>query len=234
MRSLIAIVVGMALAVALLWRAIPELEARGETASSPEAPRRERLPGAGLWSGSGDEAPASEPGDVRGDPAALAYVNAMRDRDFDRVIELTGWMREYLSREQAVSSGPDAAEGARGRLMTRLAKRDMEANCLTPEGVPDKYVFAPGVEVRVIAKDPGRADLDKPVRSRTWFEVTFPHRGTALADGRDRPIRSIIVGVNVSGDGQVLKAGVAGNVELDLASVSFNWNNAGRVSHGAR
>jgi len=45
----------------------------------------------------------------------------------------------------------------------------------------------------------------------------------ALRDEAGRPIRSIVVGVDVSLDGCIVKAGILGNVELDRESIALDW-----------
>ena len=45
----------------------------------------------------------------------------------------------------------------------------------------------------------------------------------ALRDEAGRPIRSIVVGVDVSPDGCIVKAGILGNVELDRESIALDW-----------
>jgi len=53
--------------------------------------------------------------------------------------------------------------------------------------------------------------------------VSYPAPTQSLKDENGTPIKWLRVGVNVSADGYVLKAGVIGNLEIDFESISYNW-----------
>ena len=78
----------------------------------------------------------------------------------------------------------------------------------------------------------GRDDLDRPIGERVWIRVTFPRKQTAplsRADGGSRmlALRAMTVGVNVTRDNRLIaKAGVIGNLEIDMSSLSFDWTAA--------
>jgi hypothetical protein len=63
--------------------------------------------------------------------------------------------------------------------------------------------------------------LSKPVQERVWLLVTYPAADRALCDETGKAIRSIRVGVNVSPDSYVVKAGVVGNLDIDRDSISY-------------
>ena len=158
-----------------------------------------------------------------GDPAALRYVAAFQKAKWDDVIDVTCWMQERLLRVQMEHADPSARESARARLRERLDTRSLEENQLRAEGVEDQYVFTPDAVVVTVAVDEGQTKLERAVKSRTWFRVTYPARNRALRDDKGIPIRSVTVGVNVSADGFVLKSNVIGNLDIDWDSISSDW-----------
>lgn len=155
---------------------------------------------------------------------ALRYARACQSGDCDEIIGLTGWMRDRLRRSALETPGDEAQEAVRDELRARLQERTVEGNRLRPEGVEDMYVFAPGTQVEFVASDRGREDLSEVVRERVWLRVTYPAPDRALRDETGRPIRSIIVGVNVSAEGYIVKAGVLGNLDVDRDSISYAWD----------
>ena len=167
---------------------------------------------------------AAVPGDFQvSESAGIAqrYASSVQMGDCARTIELTWWMQERL--HFAIKSGEDARGSAMEDLCGSLKARMTEGNLLLPEGVEDQYVFAPLAKVEVTGLDAGRQDLVKPVVERVWMLVSYPVPTQALRDENRTPIKSLIVGVNVSTDGYVLKAGLIGNLEIDLESISYKW-----------
>ncbi len=162
------------------------------------------------------ESPVSESADI-----AQRYVSAVQARNCARAIELTWWMQERL--RFAIKSGEDAQGSAMEDLCNSLKDRTAEGNHLQLEGIEDQYVFAPLAKVEVSGLDAGRQDLVKPVVERVWMLVSYAVPTQALRDENGTPIKSLTVGVNVSADGYVLKAGVIGNLEIDFESISYNW-----------
>ena len=158
-----------------------------------------------------------------GDAAALGYVAAFQRAKWDDVIDVTCWMQERLLRVQMENADPSARESARTRLRERLDSHRLEENQLRAEGVEDQYVFTPDAVVVPVAVDAGQSKLERAVKSRTWFRVTYPERNRALRDDKGIPIRSVTVGVNVSADGFVLKSNVIGNLDIDWDSISSDW-----------
>lgn len=160
------------------------------------------------------------------DAAAKAYVDALQAGLCDPVIDRTWWIQERLEYVQR-TEGQTAAERAYEEQCEELLTRTAEGNQLTNEGIEDKYIFVPGAEIGLLKIDGGRSDLAKPVASRSWIRVTFPTEYRAPRDRAGNAIRRIRVGLNVSSDGYVLKAGVRGNVEIDWESISTAWKNQG-------
>lgn len=154
---------------------------------------------------------------------AMRYARAVQDGNCAIVIPHTAWMRERLKRALEGKNGNKAVERVRSELCDRIQRRTPEGNQLRREGVEDQYVFAPGVRLEVVREDAGRSDLEEPVKRRTWIRATFPTRPRALSDEAGRPIRSMVVGVNLSPDGCVVKANVIGNLEIDPGSLRYNW-----------
>lgn len=149
---------------------------------------------------------------------ALQYAGAVRDGDCARAIALTAWMGERL--RNARTAGADV-EAVREQLCAELQDRSLEGNRLRPEGVEDRYVFAPGVTIEFVRADAGRSDLSRPVRGRAWLRVEYPAADRALSDQTGRPLKALTVGVNVTREGYVAKAGVVGNLEIDYGSLRY-------------
>lgn len=157
--------------------------------------------------------------------AAMKYAQAFLAGDWDSVIAQTHWMQERLRRVQLESGNAEKVTAARAALKARLAERNIADNQLQSEGVEDQYVFCPGAVVEVTGVDRGRTDLGRPVAFRTWLRVTYPVRTQALRDADSVPIRSLAVGVNVTADGYVLKAGIIGNLDINRDSITY-WTAA--------
>jgi hypothetical protein len=163
---------------------------------------------------------------------ATRYAQALQENNFDAVIDMTWWMHERLRFSETSLTPPQSLAGVRGELAAGL-RRTIEGNRLRPEGIEDQYIFAPGVELDVVAADAGRNDLVKPAAERVWFRVTYPFAARAPRDEAGRPIRSLVAGVNVSQDGWILKAGVLGNLEIDWDWVSVDWVRGKEDGYGA-
>ena len=169
----------------------------------------------------GGEATATETPDSQALRIAKRYLSALQNGACAQVIELTWWMQERL--HSASDLGRDNVGAAMQDLCESIRDRTMEANRLRPAGIEDQYVFAPLAQVEVTGVDIGREDLVKPVMERVWMKVSYPVPTQALRDENGTPIKSSRVGVNVSSDEYVLKAGVIGNLEIDFESISYNW-----------
>jgi len=154
---------------------------------------------------------------------AIRYAVAMQQGNDAEVIRMTLWMKECLAHAQRCANGDGAFEAAYDRLCQGLHERAPEKSRIVPEGIEDKYLFVPGAELEVVGVDAGRTNLAKDVRERTWIRVTYPVRSRAPRDEAGEAIRSLIVGVNVSRDGYILKAAVIGNLDIDRGSFSYGW-----------
>lgn len=154
---------------------------------------------------------------------ALRYAMAHQQGRSDEIVDTTYWMKERL--EIALGPTGDRAEErrVRGHLRAMATERNAGGDILRPEGVADRYLFPPGTLVEEQRSDAGLAGLAAEVWKRDWLTVTYPNRRVALRDAQGRPIRSLLVGLNVTQDGYILKAGVVGNAEIDRASISLNW-----------
>lgn len=155
------------------------------------------------------------------DDVALQYVRAYQESDCGAVVDLTWWMKEriaYATKHQGRSEA-DVRAGLCGAAMTRSP----EGNRITPEGIEDQYIFRPGADVTFVGRDPGTEGLAKGTAQRTWLRVNFADESRAPFDSGKRPIRGLTVGVNVSEDGYILKAGIVGNLDIAHETVTTNW-----------
>lgn len=152
---------------------------------------------------------------------AQRYASAVQEGYCARAIELTWWMEERL--RLTMQNGEDTRGSTMEDLCDSLEERNAAGNRLRLEGIGDQYVFAPMSQVEVTRLDAGRQDLAKPVLQRVWMHVSYPTPTQSLKDENGTPIKSLLVGVNVSKDGYVLKAGLIGNLEIDFESISYNW-----------
>ncbi len=185
------------------------------------SPNQDFLEQQELYRRSRDGVDAADTPDSRGTRIAERYVSAYQSRACSQVIELTWWMQERL---HAVSGlGPEERGAAMADLCELVKDRSMEANRLRPLGTEDQYIFAPLAQIEVTGVDDGREDLVKPVMERVWMRVSYPVPTQALRDETGVAIKSLRVGLNVSSDEYVLKAGAIGNLEIDFESISYNW-----------
>lgn len=169
--------------------------------------------------------PVPIPMDRLGDASrvALHYARAVRDGRCDDVIAVTWWMQERLRYVEQDPGGAGELAKARDALCSELARRAQHENEIGVDGIEDRYLFQPGVTIEPVEVDEGRLDLAKSVANRTWLYLEYDRQSQAPRDVEGEPIRSLVVGVNVSTDGYVLKAGVIGNVEINWDSISRYW-----------
>ncbi len=156
-------------------------------------------------------------------PIAVEYARAFQNDAWDRIIQRTCWMQERLVHAQVEGGTPAARDTAMAQLRERLSDRRIEGNRLRPEGVEDQYVFTRDADIEPLGADEGGATLERATKDRTWFRVAYPSPATALRDEEGQPIHALTVGVSVSEDGLVLKAGVIGNLDIDPLTIDY-WN----------
>ena len=170
-----------------------------------------------LWIPPAPEELAAIPEEELNEPArrALAYAEAMLSGQCEDVAGMTWWFQERLRHLGTNAPDTDFCE--------EIRRRTPEKNQLADGGIEDQYLFVPGVEIVVIAVDTGRTDLARPVAQRTWLRVRYPMKSQALRDEIGVPIHSLRVGVNVTADGYVLKAGVLGNLDIEWDSFNYSW-----------
>lgn len=172
--------------------------------------------------------PGPEPLAVSPDcAAAMQYAYAFQQGDWDYVIDHTLWMQERLRYERSRAEDPEHIQNVRLELSQSVSNRATAGNRLLASGVEDQYVFRPEAVLELAGCDEGRDDLEQPAPVRAWIRVTFPSESKALLDESGFPIRRLFAGVNLSGDGFVLKAGVEGNLEIDWDSIVY-WAKAPR------
>ena len=157
--------------------------------------------------------------DQPSDTIAVQYALDIQKGRSTEAVNRIWWMVERLRRD----SDKNEIEETKAKLSRTLAERIKGQNILRLEGVEDKYIFCPGAGIELFDVDEGLSDLEKEVESREWLKVRYPNKSVALKDVDGKPIRSLIVGVNVSKDGYILKAGVIGNLDIDWDSISYNW-----------
>lgn len=168
-----------------------------------------------------DDAKLAEAKNSRSAQTTLNYVTAVQTGVCARAIDLTWWMQERL--QFAAQNSPDGVSTARQELCDSITARERGGNRLSSEGVEDQYVFTPMADVEVVAVEAGRQDLAKASKERVWLEVSYPIPTQALHDEKGAPIKSLRVGVSLSNDGFILKAGTVGNLEIDFDSISYSW-----------
>ncbi len=155
---------------------------------------------------------------------AMQYALAVQNRDCEEVIRLTQWMNERLTQVKSESGDLAVYEAAKEALYKRITEWDIEENQLSQEGLDDSYIFAPGATFEIIGQDTvPQEDYEQPVGGRTWLRVTYPGKQRAPRDGNGQPINCMQVGVVVSTNGKILKAGIKGNIQINYNSVSTQW-----------
>ena len=158
-----------------------------------------------------------------GTSPAMAYATAVQTGNGERVVAMTAWMQERLRHIKTTTGDAVSLEAEEAKLEGRISTRNVEDNRLGDVGVEDQYVFVPGAKLEVLGTDDGETGLAQPAEERTWIRVTYPTRSRALRDEGGIAIRSIVVGVNVSRSGLILKSSVAGNLDFEHDSISYNW-----------
>jgi hypothetical protein len=155
------------------------------------------------------------------DHPALHYAEAVQAGDCATVVRLTWWMVEYLENARARDDALDAVDRARQRLCDAIEAPGEGPQRLVAEGIEDVHLFVPGAEIEPLALEPGSNDLAKPAIECLRLRLSYPQGVAAPRDDEGRRIDSIVVGIHLSEDGYVLKAGIIGNVELDWSSIAY-------------
>lgn len=150
---------------------------------------------------------------------AERYIAGIRDGNCAQVIDLTWWMQERL-RRNAESATPQPSQVVRDELCASIQRDDPDGFKLSVEGIDDQYVLTPGIEYTIIGADEGAANLAKLPAERVWAEIRYRADESTPRDENDRAIRVLRVGINISADGYVLKAGIRGNLDIDVPSVA--------------
>lgn len=155
---------------------------------------------------------------------AIAYAEAVRDGDCETVLSRLVWVQERLDMLRAEGATETAIENESGRLCESLLTRDDDRPVLEPEGLEDKYVFMPGSTIELLGSDDGREGLARPVARRVWLNVRYASPNEAVWDANGNGISGLIVGVSVTEEGDILKAGgVIGNLEIRLDAIQYSW-----------
>lgn len=174
----------------------------------------------------------ADPGEIpltRMDRAALRYATACQETNCEVVIAMTLWMKDRLSYVRTQHGEGEEVAQARLKLCEDLSDRRTEGNQLTPEGIEDKYLFSPHATIRFAGRGEEEAGTTKMEASVVWLEVEYAEKRHAVRDRDGRPVQSLRVGVHVSPDGDIIKAGILGNTAIDWDSISYWW----LVSDGA-
>jgi hypothetical protein len=169
------------------------------------------------------DAVSETPPEAPVDDAGMRYARNVQEGDWESVMAQTVWMQERLDYAASTGGGDEARTAAIDALAEELSNRSPVEAQLLPEGVEDKYVFAPGAELAWAGQDEGQQELARPTARRTWIRVTYPVKGRALRDEANIPIKAITVGVNLTADGEVLKANIVGNLDILRESISYAW-----------
>jgi hypothetical protein len=155
---------------------------------------------------------------------AEEYVNAVQRGDCNFVIAATIWMQDRLEYVRSHAADPAAEErAAREALCADIRNLPKDRRVITDGGAEDPALLTGLSRVDFVSVDPGREDLESPVAGRVWLRVRYPSAGEAPVDEIGRPIRTIRVGLTLTPDGHVVKAGVVGNMELDDESSVVYW-----------
>jgi len=153
----------------------------------------------------------------------LRYAEAVKAGDWDEVMRRTPWIRERLEYVSVNEGGEEAKQLALSELREQFMDRSPGGveNHLRPEGVEDQYLFNAAAQLEPVAVDQGLDGLEAPVESRLWIRITYPTRELALRDMNQLPLRSLVAGVNMGADGDILKANTVGNAEIKVGSVQY-------------
>ncbi len=155
---------------------------------------------------------------------SLRYIQAVQGGEWDTVVGMTQWMQERLA--QTIEEAGDTAKATTMQdLQEQLSLDQASPAQLQVQGVEDVGVLRESAKVEYLMSDGGLQDLALEVKRRDWFRVTYPVRSQALLDDKGLPLRAVTVGVNISADDLILKSNVIGNLEIDLGTLSANWEN---------
>jgi hypothetical protein len=172
-----------------------------------------------------NEHPAPVPSSSSG-RAALSYVEAIQNEDFERIFKTTQWMQDRVERLLLRNN----SETAQREIETfyRQEKEDFFAvdfgATLTEEGIRDAQLFPPNAIVRVVDAQEGllRPILNKgdPV-NMVVLDVEYPPSATAPTAANETRIDKLQAAIYITVDGKIIKASVRGNARVVPESVFY-------------
>lgn len=162
----------------------------------------------------------------RADPG-LVYATAVRDDDCATALPMVAWMTDRL--DWTAKQGL-AVDGVRAELCGRITGVMGGPATVRNEGIDDAAVLVPSAQIEFVRVDGGLSDLGDLVSHRTWLRITYPDPHDAPRNRNGRPLKSLLAGVNIAQNGQVLKAAIIGNLELRPQAVWSEWPVAGTTS----
>ncbi|PCJ67068.1 MAG: hypothetical protein COA73_00170 [Candidatus Hydrogenedentota bacterium] len=156
-------------------------------------------------------------------PIAESYIQAYQTGNCAEITRLTWWMQERLLFLQGQTLPESEVAKAMQEFCAGIQRDHTTAHLLTVEGIADQYLLTPQCTIQILGADRGIEGLAKPTSERVWVRVNYPNQAIALRDGNSKPIKSLVIGLNISHDGYILKSGIRGNIDVDLDRILY-WN----------
>ncbi len=158
--------------------------------------------------------------------AALSYVEAIQNEDFEPIFRMTQWMQDRVKLLLLQNN----SETAQREIETfyRQEKEDFFAvdvgATLTEEGIPDAQLFPQHAIVRVVDAQEG---LSRPILNErrpvnmVTLEVEYPPSATAPTAANETRIDKLQAALYLTVDGKIIKASVRGNARVFPESVFY-------------
>jgi len=158
--------------------------------------------------------------------AALSYVEAIQEEDFERVFQMSQWMQDRVKLLLLQNNSETAQREI--EAFYRQEKEDFFAvdvgATLTEEGIADAQLLPPNAIVRVLDVQDGllRPILDKgrPV-NMVLLDVEYPPSATAPTAANETRIDTLQAAIYLTVDGKIIKASVRGNARVVPESVLY-------------
>jgi hypothetical protein len=152
---------------------------------------------------------------------AESYIRAFQAENCAEITRLTWWMQERLLFLQEQTLDETERTRALEEMCTEVRRDRTAPHLLTVEGIADQYVLTPQSTFDILGADQSTDKLAKPAAERVWVRVSYPNKAVALKDGKTNPIKSLVIGIHISTDEYILKAGIRGNIEIDLERIAY-------------
>lgn len=155
------------------------------------------------------------------DHPTIVYIRAYQNDDWEKIVELTLWIRERLNKVYEETRSNEKVEEVKNSIVKEISNRDINLNYLKKNGVEDQYLFIRDAKVTPIAWDSKGNFEDERIKEKVWFLIEYSKPSLALRNEKQLPIKSLVVALSINNDGFIVKSSIIGNAEIIWDSITL-------------